>query len=96
MALQDKIKIDLLKALKTHKGYRSTQLSELLGYRRDDVTRALNNLRNHRLVYSTPALKNNAHEWHLNAKDVGSIKYMITSQVWDGSLNLNKQAGGIR
>lgn len=93
MALQDKIKIDLLEALKTNRGCGSNHLSNLLGYRRADVTRALNSLRNHRLVYSTPSAKGSAHDWHLNAKDVGSIKHMITSQVWDGSLNLNKQAG---
>ena len=93
MALQDKIKTDLLEALKTNKGCRSNYLSELLGYRRADVTRALNSLRNHRLVYSTPSIKGSAHDWHLNAKDVGSIKHLITSQVWDGNIRLKRNAG---
>tara|TARA_R110002096_G_scaffold129101_1_gene277758 strand:+ start:186 stop:452 length:267 start_codon:yes stop_codon:yes gene_type:complete len=78
----------VLDALKNHGGKSSNAYAEMLGVHPRDVQLTLAELNRTGKAYSMPKSKNNGYSWHLNAKDMGSLKYKLTSQIWHGGINL--------
>ena len=82
------IQQQLIDALKTDGGKSSREYARLLGADVREIQKALAELKRIGKAYSMPKTKNNGYSWHLNARDMGTLKHKITSQRWDGGLAL--------
>lgn len=86
--MTDSIQQQLIDALRTDGGKGSRDYATLIGSDVREVQKALAELKRIGKAYSMPKTKNNGYSWHLNAKDMGTLKHKITSQRWDGGLAL--------
>jgi hypothetical protein len=82
------IQQQLIDVLKTDGGKSSRDYAVLIKSDVREVQKALAELKRIGKAYSMPKTKNNGYSWHLNARDMGTLKYKITSQKWDGGINL--------
>ncbi len=82
------IQQQLIDVLKTDGGKSSREYAGLLGADVREIQKALAELKRIGKAYSMPKLKHNGYTWHLNVKDMGSLKFLLTSQKWDKKINL--------
>lgn len=80
------LEMRLINLLKTDGGKSSTYYAALTGVNISEIQKALERLKYIGKAYSMPKSKNNGYSWHLNAKDMGSVKFMLTSQKWDRNI----------
>ena len=82
------IQQQLIDALRTDGGKSSRDYAALIKSDVREVQKALAELKRIGKAYSMPKTKDNGYSWHLNSRDMGTLKYKITSQKWDGGINL--------